>query len=185
MRFLVAAFRPLRDLSLLKIPSGGKNAIQADCEVFIGHPILIDRSLRARYCRQARRTEDGCAPRDEDRNLVRRRRSGRTSVAVMQAASGNATMGRTPGGSYRRLRGFPPSLLTEPESVRISGHRHPLILAAGPTTGTPMGLSNSFYGTDFNKTPSRRADSAVGRLVPVSHRATVLSSTPRRPASTF
>ncbi len=34
-------------LSLLKIPSGVKRAIQAYCDVFMGHPILIDRSFVA------------------------------------------------------------------------------------------------------------------------------------------
>ncbi len=53
-------------LSLLKIPSGVKSAIQADRDVLMGarfrptetcswgHPILTEKSLDARYCRQTR-----------------------------------------------------------------------------------------------------------------------------------
>src|SRR2546422_912910 len=42
-------------VSLLKIPSDRENAIQTDCDVFMGAPILTERSLRARYCGQTRR----------------------------------------------------------------------------------------------------------------------------------
>jgi len=63
-----------------------KIANQADCDVFMGAQISIERSLRADYSGQARRAGDGLAPRDEDRNLVRRRRSGGARAAVMQAA---------------------------------------------------------------------------------------------------